>query len=118
MEKHITILGVLHIVLSAFLVLAAAIVFIVLISGGLISGEQEAIISTAAVGSAVACLLLALGAPGIIGGYFLIQRRNWARILIIILGALNILNFPLGTALGAYTLWVLLNDETAQLFAG
>ena len=29
---------------------------------------------------------------------------------------LDLLNIPIGTAIGAYSLWVLLNDETSKLF--
>jgi hypothetical protein len=116
MEQHVKILGILNIVLNAFLLLAALIVFVVLVGGSLISGEREAMIAMFGIGTLVACFLMVLAAPGMIGGYFLLQYKNWARILVIILGVLNILNFPLGTALGAYTLWVLLNKETEVLF--
>jgi len=44
---------------------------------------------------------------GAIAGWGLLERRPWARMLAIVLGALAILDFPIGTALGAYTLWVL-----------
>jgi glucose uptake protein GlcU len=47
----------------------------------------------------------------------LLERREWARILTIILGVLHLLGFPIGTALGVYTLYVLLNDQTKPLFA-
>lgn len=117
MEQHVKILGILNIVLNAFLLLAALIVFVVLVGAGLISGEQEAMFATFGIGTVVACFLMVLAAPGIIGGYFLLQYKNWARILVLVLGVLNILNFPLGTALGAYTLWVLLNKETEFLFS-
>ena len=40
-------------------------------------------------------------------GFGLLRRRPWARPLAIIIGILVLLKFPLGTALGAYTLWVL-----------
>ena len=116
MEKHVTILGIIHIAFNALLVLIALIVFVVLIGGGLLSGEEEAIIGTGMVGSVVACILLVLSIPGILGGVGLLKRWSWARILVLVLAVLNILNFPLGTAVGAYSLWVLLNEETTQLF--
>jgi len=43
--------------------------------------------------------------------------RNWARILAIILSVLNLMNVPVGTALGVYTLYVMLDDETSALFS-
>jgi zinc-ribbon domain len=44
----------------------------------------------------------------------LFERRPWARILAIILGFLALLRFPFGTALGIYTLWVLLPGAAGQ----
>jgi hypothetical protein len=62
--------------------------------------------------------MLVLSVPGIIGGIWLLKRRPWARILVLIVGALGLIDFPLGTALGVYTLWALVHDETVELFAG
>jgi zinc-ribbon domain len=44
----------------------------------------------------------------------LFERRPWARILALVLGFLALLRFPFGTALGIYTLWVLLPGLAAQ----
>lgn len=46
-------------------------------------------------------------ALALITGYSLLTRRPWGRILAIIVGILALLKFPIGTALGIYTLWVL-----------
>lgn len=43
----------------------------------------------------------------LVAGYGLLTRRPWARVLGIVIGILSLLKFPLGTALGVYTLWVL-----------
>jgi hypothetical protein len=40
-------------------------------------------------------------------GYGLLNRRPWGRIVAIIAAILALIKFPLGTALGIYTLWVL-----------
>ena len=70
-------------------------------------------------------LLVSVGAlcffiPGIIAyavaGYGLLNYKGWARILAIILAILNLCLFPIGTALGIYTLVIMFNDETKALF--
>ena len=116
MEKHITVLGVLYIALSVLGLLAAIIVFAAVVGGGIISQDPEAMAITAIVGPAVAGFLLIVSAPGLIGGIFLLKRRPWARILVLVLGFLNLIEIPIGTALGIYTIWVLLKNETVQLF--
>jgi hypothetical protein len=53
-------------------------------------------------------VFLLTGVIGIIAGWGLYERRSWARILAIVLAFLSLLHPPFGTAIGAYTLWVLL----------
>lgn len=54
--------------------------------------------------------LLFLGGAvlGIIAGWGLLEHQPWARMLAIVLAVFRLLEPPLGTALGIYTLWVLL----------
>lgn len=51
---------------------------------------------------------------GFAAGWGLLQRSSWARMLALVLGAISLLNVPFGTALGAYTLWVLLPEKSEQ----
>lgn len=44
----------------------------------------------------------------------LFEREPWARMLGLVIGFLALLRFPLGTALGIYTLWVLLPEESGR----
>ncbi|HKV62881.1 MAG TPA: hypothetical protein VJO16_13270 [Candidatus Acidoferrum sp.] len=44
----------------------------------------------------------------------LLERQPWARTLGLVIGFLGLLRFPLGTALGIYTLWVLLPEESGR----
>jgi len=46
---------------------------------------------------------------GIAAGWGLLERRPWARTLAVVLGCMALIDFPFGTALGIYTLWVLLS---------
>jgi hypothetical protein len=44
----------------------------------------------------------------------LYEFKPWARILGLVVGFLALLRFPLGTALGAYTIWVLLPESSGR----
>ena len=44
---------------------------------------------------------------GLIAGGGLLAHNPWARLLTLVLGCISLIHFPLGTALGIYTLWVL-----------
>jgi zinc ribbon protein len=64
--------------------------------------------------SFIGVLILTKAAAGFLAGYGLLQRESWARILALILGFLALFNIPFGTALGIYTLWVLLPAAADQ----
>lgn len=67
-------------------------------------------------GAALGVFILLLSLPGIIAGIGLLMFRPWARIVTIVLSALNLMNFPLGTVIGVYGLWVMLSDAGSRLF--
>jgi hypothetical protein len=68
----------------------------------------------------VSGMIMVKAAAGIMAGWGLLQRESWARTLTLVVGFVALLNVPLGTALGVYTLWVLLptqSDDEYQALA-
>lgn len=118
MKKHIELLGVLHIVYHSMGLIGAMVVLLVIGGGGIISRNELAIAVTLAVALVISSIILIFSIPGIIGGIGLLRMRPWARILTLIMGFLALLEIPFGTALGIYTIWALMNDETIKLFEG
>ena len=53
-------------------------------------------------------VILAKAVIGFFAGWGLLQRDPWARVLLLVLGFISLIHVPFGTALGVYTLWVLL----------
>jgi hypothetical protein len=124
MATHVKVLGVLYIAVSALFVLAAITLMLVMggaagIVGAAADPEDAAlaipIIGIAGTGLVV--FLLALALPGLAAGVGLVYNKPWARILAIVLSGINLINVPVGTVVGLYGLWVLLNKETERLFA-
>src|SRR2546430_1761972 len=116
MRQHVPLLGWCFIVYHAIVAVVGICLGVIVGGAGAISGERQAMFITGAVGLAIAAFLIVISLPGIIAGIGLLKFRPWARILAIIIGALHLLSFPFGTALGVYTLVVLLNAETPALF--
>lgn len=123
MEFHVRVLGILHIIFGGIGVVMGLVALLVLgglgVLAGTVSREEGAILAVpflGAIGVFVFILLLALSLPGIVAGVGLLKFRPWARILTIILSALQLLSVPLGTALGIYGLWVLLSNDGQRLF--
>ena len=118
MEKHLPVVGWLNIVHSGFALLFGLFVWFLLMGISTIPDvDHEAGTILHIIGFIFAGLMTMVSAPGIIGGIGMLKRQGWSRILLIIVGFLNLAAFPIGTAVGIYTLWVLLREETTQLFA-
>jgi hypothetical protein len=117
MQKHVTVVGAVHIGYAAWGILWAALIFMIMAGIGAATDDQtaQAILST--VGCIIPGLLAALAVPGIIGGIGVLRLWPWARYLVLVLSVLALFSIPIGTAIGVYSIWVLIQDETAQLFA-
>jgi len=64
--------------------------------------------------STLGILVLAKAACGFITGWGLLHRESWARVLALVLAFIALFNIPFGTAIGVYTLWVLLPGESQR----
>lgn len=122
MTTHVKVLGTLFIAFGTFYVLLAfgssmLMGFLATLLGAY--GGDDAAIGATVMGLAGAALFLfwlCLGIPGIITGIGLLTLKRWARILGIVLSAIQLIQVPLGTIAGAYGLWVLFSKETERLF--
>jgi len=117
MQTHVSIVGWLHIAGSALMLVFACFVLALLAGIGFASGDPEAVTVLTIVGSVTGVLLTVLGIPGIVAGYGVLRRRNWGRLLALVVSFLNLFNFPLGTAMGVYSGWVLLQDSSSEVFS-
>lgn len=113
LEYHLRILGTLWVIAGALF----SIPGLILMTLG--SFVRLSIPATEHIGRLIGPLVLtAIGTSlflvavgGIIVGWGLLKRQPWARIVAIVLGVISLLHPPFGTALGIYTLWVLLSDQ-------
>jgi hypothetical protein len=117
LQQHVTILGWLYIVGHAVFLAIGAFVFLLLVGLAPVTGEPEPMWILGVVGTAIGLLFAALGVPGLLAGYGLLTKKPWARVLAIVVGILSLVNFPVGTAIGLYTLWVLTQPAATDYFA-
>jgi len=122
MRTHVKVLGALQLVfgsISLLFALGVGMGFSMLGAFVGASGEPDSQIGSAVLGllgAAAAGLFGIGGAIGVASGIGLLTFKSWARIVGIVCCALGLLQFPFGTALGVYGLWVLFNKETEALF--
>lgn len=103
-----------HILVGGFGGLASIIFF------GLFAGAATAAAYGPLIGYTLTgwmALLLILMLPTIALGVGLLNYRPWARSIGTVIAIVELLNFPLGTVLGVYALWVLMSAETDPLFS-
>jgi hypothetical protein len=110
--EHIRLVGILWLALSALNAVVGMLLLIVANTVILHLPEMGAPAAATAwlhpFLSSVAILVLAKGVAGFLAGWGLLRRESWARMLTLVLAFLALFNIPFGTALGIYTLWVLL----------
>lgn len=116
MDQHIKIAAVLQILYGAFALFIAVLVFAILMGAGILSGDRTAALVTGTLGVVIGTIFFVLAIPSFIAGAGLLKRREWARIVTIILSCIHLLSFPVGTIVGGYSLWVLLQDQARPYF--
>jgi hypothetical protein len=123
MSPHVDLVGVLFIIwglltaLVGLSTLALGIGAVALIASGASSeGEQFAAGITAAAFTALALIAILWGVAHIGVGVPLRRRRHWSRVAAMVLGSLDLVLLPYGTALGCYALWTLLSEGGKRVF--
>jgi len=120
---HVKVIAVLFLLIGAVLLLGA--VFAPMLLGVLAtivgsSQEEDAAIGAAILGLTgmmASMVLLVLAVPYVVCGWGLLKLKPWSRVIGIILAALALMSFPLGTIFGVYALIILFKKETEALFA-
>lgn len=119
MKQHVSFVGALHVGFGILGAIGALVVYITFnFAEGFIEQEPVAEQVLAFLGGTVSLLILFFACLGIIGGIGLFSYKPWARILVMIVSAINCLNIPIGTAKGVYSIWVLMQRESIELFEG
>jgi hypothetical protein len=117
MDRHINLIGILWIVMGGLALLLGFIGFVVLFGVSFIPNvDPEVPFILRTIGSVAVFFFALIGLPKIIAGIGLLKKKEWGRILTLIVSFISLLNFPLGTALGVYSIVILVKEEAIQLF--
>jgi hypothetical protein len=108
---HVRLLGILWLAISALRLIPG--LFLVAFAGAIGFGRDIPTF-VAALLPAIGMVFLFCAGVGIAAGCGLLARQPWARMLAIVFGAISLIDIPFGTAIGVYTLWVLLPAQSEQ----
>ena len=117
MKKHVTAVGAIQIGFGILGLIGALVVFLALSFAKGIVGNEE--VPTVVLGFLAIGLPLLIGffsTLSLVGGIGVLSYKNWARILVMIVAAMGCLMIPIGTLVGVYSIWVLMQDDTVKLF--
>lgn len=118
MENHKKILGILYIVSGALTMLVIfgisllATTIMALVAHETDPGDAAIVELVARIIQVLPFIIMIFFAiPSMIAGIGLLYKQSWAMILALILGCFKLFSFPIGTALGVYTIWVYAEDN-------
>jgi len=116
-NQHVSFVGALHVGFGILGLIGALAIYIVFnFAGDFVDNDPIAIKVMDFMGGSLALLILFFASLGIIGGIGMFSYRSWARVLVMIVSAINCLNIPIGTAKGVYSIWVLMQPEVVAAF--
>ncbi len=117
-QDHINLLAIFWFAISAINAIGGVILYILanaLLAPGGSAGAPPFLRPLLIV---VAIIILGGAALGFSAGWGLMHREPWARTLTVVLAFLVLfINIPVGTAVGIYTMWVLLAAESEQEYS-
>jgi hypothetical protein len=117
MEKHLPVVAWLHMAHGAILLTVGVFMFILLNGAGFATYERPAILATGLLSIFLLAMFVIFGLPHVIGGLGLYNGKTWARMLVIVMSFMALPAFPVGTAIGIYSFWVLFNEDIQKIMA-
>lgn len=123
MTGHVKALAVVQIVYSAMGLLLGIVVLMLFGGAAAIVGfsapiedSMVAVPILTVIGGFAASFLILLSLPRLIAGIGLLKYRNWGRLLTFVVSVIGLIDFPIGTAISIYALWVLTHRDVVPLF--
>jgi hypothetical protein len=119
MKDHVKVIGILWVIFGVFCLGLAFLALLIFFGVAEIPNTEDIGPGLLRLIGIIASSFLGLiGLPQIIGGFGLIQHKEWARILMLVISFISLPHVPFGTALGVYSMIILFNPETVRLFQG
>ncbi len=110
---HVRLLAILWLAMAAFR-LVPALILLSIFRRGIGFWPPDTPMFVHGLLQMIGLIFLASAGVAILIAWGLLERRPWARMLAIVFAFLTLMEIPFGTALGVYTLWVLLPAKSEE----
>jgi hypothetical protein len=110
MKNHVKILGVFYLAFGLLGAVIAVLLFLVKTGQLILPAKLSMFANANGYASVIALLFALISLPAMITGIGLLLRKFWAKFSALFLAFLSLFIVPLGTALGIYTIWILVNN--------
>jgi uncharacterized membrane protein (DUF2068 family) len=118
LDNHKRILGILYLISGALSVIGMLLLnafFSVIFSFALNEADPEerhAIeFALSIIQFVPAIVIIFFSVPTLIASYGLLTRKTWGTMFALIVGCLKLFSFPIGTAIGVYSIWIFTEEQ-------
>jgi hypothetical protein len=125
LDNHKRILGILYLISGALSVLGMLLLnafFSVIFSFALQEAdpeERQAVeFALSIVQFVPVIVIIFFSVPTLIASYALLTRQTWGTMFALIVGCLKLFSFPIGTAIGVYSIWIFTEDQKLKKSQG
>jgi hypothetical protein len=117
MKKHVTVVGAIQIGAGIIGFIGALTVFFALsFAKGMVGDDDVPTVVLSFLSISLPILIGFMATLSLVGGIALLSFKSWARILVMIVSVIGCLFIPIGTLVGVYSIWTLMQDDTIKLF--
>lgn len=111
---HLKVLGWIHIILGLAGLMAGTFALYALYGGStIIPQETKDLLAQAGYLSGLLWLFLGVAGISVVTGFGLLKAAQWAKYILWFFAIISLLDFPFGTAFGAYAIWALTRKNGA-----
>jgi len=117
MKKHVTVVGAIQIGAGILGLIGALTVFFALnFAKGMVGDDDVPTVVLGFLSISLPILIGFMATLSLVGGIALLSFKSWARILVMIVSVMGCFFIPIGTLIGVYSIWTLMQDDTIKLF--
>ena len=104
-SPHRSIIAAGNLICGFLMLIAVPILLVIFSIPAIANPHEDGVFVVGGIGLGIIAILLVLASPFLAAGWGLLKNKSWGMAAALVASALNLMNFPFGTALSIYTIW-------------